>query len=151
VTASPTDPAAAGPTVSLGDRTVAPGDSLTLTAAGFLGGERVSIELHSDPVTLALSSANGTGDLLATVTIPLDTTPGEHAIVLRGLESGRTVSADITVTRPVTGTGTGTGTGQPLAATGVGLPIGLIALGGLIAIGGGLVITRTVSRNRKAV
>jgi LPXTG-motif cell wall-anchored protein len=80
----------------------------------------------------------------ATVTIPQDATAGEHSIVVRGLESGRSASVDIIVTRSP-----GASAGA-LPATGGELPVALISVGALLALGGGVLVTRTLLRNRKA-
>ncbi|WP_156378902.1 fibronectin type III domain-containing protein [Microbacterium sp. Root61] len=130
------------PSLSLGDSTVSAGGSLTLTGAGFLPDERVSIVLHSTPVTLALVTASDTGAIAATVTIPHDVEPGEHTLVVTGLESELSASAGLIITRaPSSGT---------LPATGSDLPIGLMAIGATLAAGGGILLTRTFLRNRKA-
>jgi hypothetical protein len=128
----------------VGDSVVAPGGSLSVSGTGFTPGERVAIELHSTPVTLALSTADATGAIAAEVTIPAGTEPGEHTIVLTGLDSGRTASAAITVTQAATGAA------AALPATGAALPVGLMVLGGALAIGGGVIVSRSVLRNRKA-
>lgn len=143
-TPGPTSPGAGNPEISLTDNTVAPGGTLDVTASGFLGGERVAIELHSTPVTLRIATATETGAVAARVTIPQNTAPGEHSIVLTGLDSKRTVSIDITVTAPPSGSVTA------LPATGSELPIGLMAVGTLLAAAGAALIARTILRNRKA-
>ena len=67
-------------------------------------------------------------------------------LVLTGLESGRTVRIDVTITRAAAGAGTVTA----LSSTGGSLPVGLIVVGGLLTAGGGLLLSRTLLRNRKA-
>ena len=128
------------------DTTAAAGGSFDVVGTGFEPGERVAIELHSDPITLALVTANASGEVLTRVTIPADVPPGEHELVLTGLASGRTVSIDVTITRAATGAGTVTA----LGSTGGSFPIALIAVGGLLTAGGGLLLSRTLLRNRKA-
>ncbi|NLA43664.1 hypothetical protein GX865_06010 [Candidatus Saccharibacteria bacterium] len=139
------EPGNDSPTIELGDTSVAPGDSLAVKATGFTPGERVSIELHSDPIVLALRTADDHGAVAATVTIPRDVTAGEHRIVLRGLESGITVSQDLIVTKsavPTSGTLSNTGD----ESLGV-----VLALGGtLLAAAGGVFLIRTLRSNRKA-
>lgn len=134
------------PTVTVEDTTAAAGGSFDVVGTGFEPGERVAIELHSDPITLALVTANASGEVLTRVTIPADVPPGEHELVLTGLASGRTVSIDVTITRAATGAGTVTA----LGSTGGSFPIALIAVGGLLTAGGGLLLSRTLLRNRKA-
>ena len=127
----------------VGDNTVAPGGALSVSGTGFVPGERVAVELHSTPVTLSLVTADAAGALNATVTIPAGTEPGEHSIVLTGLDSKRTASIGIVVTQPAVGAAS-------LPATGAALPVTLMVLGGGLAAGGAVLILRSVLRNRKA-
>ncbi|MBD3753068.1 MAG: hypothetical protein IE935_11760 [Micrococcales bacterium] len=52
----------------------------------------------------------------------------------------------MTITRAAAGAGTVTA----LSSTGGSLPVGLIVVGGLLTAGGGLLLSRTLLRNRKA-
>jgi len=77
-------------------QTVTAGETLQLDAEGFLGNERVEVELHSTPVSLGTLAADDAGALSGTIAVPSDTTPGTHDVVLIG-ESGRTASITVTV------------------------------------------------------
>ncbi|MDZ8200380.1 immunoglobulin-like domain-containing protein [Microbacterium sp. SSW1-59] len=140
-TPTPTDPA--GPVLSLSATTVEAGGSLGLTARGLVAGEAVGVELHSEPVLLESVVADAEGALATTVTIPAETAPGTHEIVLVA-ESGATVSAEITVMAPTAAGGGADGAdGADLAVTGSPAPLGLLLLAVALVVGGGaLVIMR---------
>jgi len=82
--------------VTLSQDELRAGEPLTLAATGFAPGERVEIVLHSTPVLLATVDADGDGAIRTVVTIPADTTPGAHRLVLTGTVSGP-VAANLTV------------------------------------------------------
>jgi LPXTG-motif cell wall-anchored protein len=71
-------------------------------AGGFQPGEQAEIHLHSDPVLLDTVTADASGAVRATVTIPADTPAGAHTVVITGLESGHTASAALTVSAATT-------------------------------------------------
>jgi hypothetical protein len=83
--------------VALGSATTTPGGSLSLTASGFFAGERVLVELHSDPVELGTTNASATGAVSMSVTVPASTPSGEHTVVLTGQSSGRVAEAALVV------------------------------------------------------
>ncbi|WP_217614497.1 HtaA domain-containing protein [Cellulomonas sp. GbtcB1] len=75
---------------------VTAGGELTLTANGFGAGEGgIRLELHSDPVLLATLTADASGTVAATFTIPASTPAGAHTLVLIG--AGQTLEFPITV------------------------------------------------------
>lgn len=126
-----------GPSITVSPTVVAPGGTVTITCTGFDPGETVIIVLHTDPVTLGTATADPSGDVHTTVTIPTNTTPGQHTITVTGETSGLTLSATITVEGAVTAAAAPSSslpfTGANVAATtGVGA--------GAVAIGGGLVL-----------
>ena len=96
-TVTTTAPAAAVLTVSTNQAGV--GGSVTISGDGFAPGASLVAELHSTPVRLAAFKAGADGTFSTTVTIPADTTPGLHEIVVvgAGLDGIRTITADITV------------------------------------------------------
>lgn len=95
------------------DDTPAPGERITFSASGFSGSSTSSATLLSDPVSLGAVQSDATGAVRALDTIPVDTTPGRHQIVVSGPNPGGGVHravADIMVlpggrsgTLPVTG------------------------------------------------
>lgn len=74
-----------------------PGESDTATGNGFSPGENVQAELHSNPVDLGIYPADTNGTVTATFTIPTNTAPGSHHVVLTGLTSAHVVSIPLTV------------------------------------------------------
>jgi LPXTG-motif cell wall-anchored protein len=98
--------------------TAAPGSSVAVTGEGFAVGEPVDITLHSTPVLLSTVNADGAGRVRTTVTIPADTEPGQHELILSGHYSGNTVSIPITVTAVALTAQSGIQTSSALAATG---------------------------------
>jgi LPXTG-motif cell wall-anchored protein len=139
------------PRVELSETSVVRGNTVDVTAWGFGPGEHLLIELRSEPVELATVLSDAAGSASTTVTIPADTTPGDHTVVVTGQETGRTASAPLAVTAapvptptptptttPPGGTPTGTSGASALPATGAAAPWGL-ALIGLLMIAGGSV------------
>ena len=93
---------------SLGATSVAAGGALTIRGAGFTPATDARVELQSTPVTLASIMTDSRGELSATVTIPADTAPGRHTIVVEDAR-GTSASAIITIgtaVLPATGSAT---------------------------------------------
>ena len=61
------------------------GDTITVTGTGFDPDESITVELHSDPVTIATTTADASGVFTASGTIPTDTPAGDHSIVAAAL------------------------------------------------------------------
>jgi hypothetical protein len=133
-------------TLTSSTTTVCAGCSITLSGTGFQPGETITIQLFSTPVTLGSTTADPQGAFTTTVTIPADTTPGNHTIVATGLTSGITASFAIVVTgASTTGAVTpsaGTPSSGSLAFTGADIAamagVGAIALalGGMLVFAG---------------
>jgi hypothetical protein len=85
------------PAITLSTRSVAAGDTLTVSGEGFSPDETVQIELQSDPVVLATIDADESGTFQTSVTVPRDTSPGPHDIVATGAISDEEVRVRITV------------------------------------------------------
>lgn len=141
------------PRVELSAATVVRGSTVDVRAWGFGAEEDLLIELRSEPVELTTVLSDAAGSASTTVTIPADTAPGEHTVVVTGQESGRTASAPLTVTAaptptPTTVPSTGTTAGTPgtttaqLGATGAAAPWGLAIIGLLMIAGGSLASIR---------
>ncbi|MDE0573563.1 InlB B-repeat-containing protein [Demequina sp. B12] len=58
------------------------GEQITLTGNGFDPYETIAAELHSTPVSLGRTTADASGTFTLAVTIPADTAPGDHTLVL---------------------------------------------------------------------
>ncbi|MGM1018333.1 MAG: alpha-N-acetylglucosaminidase TIM-barrel domain-containing protein [Actinomycetota bacterium] len=144
-------PAEETPTITLGEDTVRAGGDLDLSGSGFEPGEEVRVILYSTPVQLAEFTADETGSISGTVTIPVNVSAGAHEIELRGSDSALSVRADLTVLAAVDdGDGSDGGNGSDgggaggdgsdpsdgLATTGAALSI-LLPLLGLLLLGVG--------------
>jgi hypothetical protein len=106
--------APAAPAASASQSAVAPGGMVTVHATGFKPRERVAITLHSRAIAVGTATADGSGAVTATFTVPAYIEPGNHVILLTGLTSGRTVTVPVFVTG---GPQTGFGGLAPLVAT----------------------------------
>lgn len=95
--------------------------------------------MESQPVTLKTTTANAQGQLLTQVTIPSNTTPGQHTLRAtgRGSESGTTLvlSASIVVSSNASTGAAG------LPRTGPASVLGLTAIGFFLAAVGALAAT----------
>jgi Ca2+-binding RTX toxin-like protein len=85
-------PPARGPTVTLSDASVRPGESVTVTGSGFPEGTSALVELLSTPVRLGSLSVTG-GTASGTFTIPRSTAPGDHHIVLTAQAPDGTITS----------------------------------------------------------
>ncbi|KQW05117.1 hypothetical protein ASC66_15765 [Leifsonia sp. Root4] len=137
---TPTDPPVTPPTeqpgpLELSATGVAAGGMLSMTGTGFRANEDLEVTLHSDPIILGYPTATADGSFAFTVRIPAGVPAGEHTVIVRGLESGATAEASITVLplgSPSTGVrdlaSTGVTVGTTLAVAGGALFVGLLAL-----------------------
>jgi hypothetical protein len=99
---------------------------LSVVATGFKPGERVSATVYSEPYSLGSATADSTGRVTFTATLPTSVEAGSHRVVLVGESTG-------TVEKTFTLTSSGT-----LAQTGAAswvLPAGLAGLL-MLAFGG---------------
>ena len=130
---------AAGQVVAPGS-TVALKAKLTVAGSGFEPGELVSVAVHSTTIALASVTADGTGTVVTTVTVPATLLPGAHTITLSSASNA--VVFAFAVAAPPTGSGSGTGgdsaNGLPHTG-GDSFPVGLLALA-LIGVGSAVVL-----------
>lgn len=138
-----------------------PGDTVTLNGTGFAPNEAVTVEFHSDPVTVGTPTADLHGAFSLSFQIPADASVGDHEIVINGAVSQKTVSLPFAVLpKAIPGDGSGGASGPTdpsvvgqLSNTGLGIgglaPIGLIAAAVLIA-GIALVLVRRRRRGLDA-
>ncbi|MFJ4159160.1 LamG-like jellyroll fold domain-containing protein [Microbacterium testaceum] len=110
------------PVVSLNSSDVVAGNTVDVRAAGFPANADATVTLHSTPVQIATARTRADGTLALTVTIPADTDPGAHEIVVTS--GSATASAALTVRAagsgdPGTGGGSnaGAGGGTPTSAS----------------------------------
>lgn len=91
-------------TVSAG--TVASGSGITITGTGFKAGESVAVSLSTDPVVGTSVTADGSGAISATLTVPKRTAAGTYVVTAVGARSDTPATADLIVqtTRDATST-----------------------------------------------
>jgi len=154
-TTPPVTPATT-PTISSGTPSTttptAPGETLTVTVAGFTPNTDVEVYMHSTPVLLGTFRSNAAGVVTATVTIPANAPAGSHTIVFVDTKTGLSVSSapftvsaanDASAITPV------------LASTGIdallpGLLAAMLVLAGLGIVASRFVASRFVAGRRSA-
>jgi len=104
-------------TATISSSSAQPGESVTISASGFVSSESVDVTLFSDPVLLGTAVADSAGRVSMSATIPSDTPPGAHRIELLGRQSGKSISVSLQVTPSSTTTTTTTTTTVPGAST----------------------------------
>jgi hypothetical protein len=150
-----TTTSAGGGSVSGSASQASPGGTLTLNGTGFKPNDTLTITLHSDPVTLGTVTADPSGAFSTVVTIPADTAPGAHTIVVSGTD-GKTATFSLTVVAAVTATTAATAvlgaqvqqSSTPLAFTGLDAKQ-LLLVGLLFLLSGAFVVltsAKSVSR-----
>ncbi|MCS4276528.1 putative alpha-1,2-mannosidase [Mycetocola sp. BIGb0189] len=63
------------------------GDLVEITGEGFAPGEKITVVLHSDPITLGTATADPRGGLVFSFTVPKGAEVGQHEIVVTGATS----------------------------------------------------------------
>jgi chondroitin AC lyase len=119
------------------------GGKVTVWGLAFDPGTVVTVELHSEPVELGTATVDGTGAFSLTATIPTDTDPGAHEIVVLG-GGVELATFALTISPAASDGGPGTtpadddalaGTGTDPVAMGTGLALALLLLvGGAAAV-----------------
>jgi LPXTG-motif cell wall-anchored protein len=148
-------PPGSGATIALSDAEVSPGQSLTISGTGFLGGSDAAAQLNPP---LGSARVDGSGRFSLTATIPVDTSLGAHTITVSGIARDGvpvTRSAAVTVVAPgdggTGGVGAGRG-GEALPRTGTASTTPLTAAGvGLVLIGAFAVATARRRRTAQAI
>jgi hypothetical protein len=128
-----------GGDLSVSNDAVAPGDTVTVTGDGFAPGADVVITVHSTAIDLATVSADGSGAIGTTVTIPSGLAAGSHTLTATGPDpagGSHVLSQSITVSD----------SGPSLAFTG-GSVIGLGSVAVAVLVVGGLLVM--VTRRRR--
>ena len=97
--ATGTTVAPATPTVSVSPNPVAAGQNATVTGSGFPAGP-AAITLFSTPVLLRQFTVGAAGTFAVVVTIPADTPPGAHRLVVTGAAGAVLAETQVTVTAP---------------------------------------------------
>jgi hypothetical protein len=85
-----------GPVITTNVFFTSPGQSVQVRCRNFAPDEVITLTLHSPGVTLGTTTSNDDGTCSTHITIPRNTTPGEHTIVGTGAH-GDSSSTEITV------------------------------------------------------
>lgn len=124
-----------GNTITADDTTVAPGESITLSAQIYQSGAPVTFTLFSGSVVLGTATANSGGVATLTTTIPANTAPGSYTIEASGTGAN---GQPLTLVLSITVTGAGTSglpvTGSSNSGTMTQVAIAAIAAGGLFVL-----------------
>ena len=123
------------------DTTPAPGQKVVKVFKGFQPFEKVTLTMHSTPVTLGTFTADANGVVTVEFTVPDGAAAGTHTLVLSG-DAGTYFQEAITVAAGTAVTEAGS---NGLAYTGADVAVPLALGGGLLALGGGALL---VSRRR---
>ena len=116
-----------------------PGDTITLYANGFAPSTEASATLFSTPVPLGTYTSRADGVVVAAVTIPANTSVGQHRIDVVGVDrdgAAKTTSFAIAVGGTTTANPT---SGLPNTGLRIGLSIAIAVLA--LSIGGTLLTT----------
>ncbi len=81
------------PELTLAVDSVRAGGDLLISGRGFVAGETVAFELHSDPLALGTLTADADGRISGTLRIPTSAPAGAHTLVALG--AGATVQASV--------------------------------------------------------
>ena len=106
---------------------LAAGEEVTVMIAGLGGGAQAALAFHSDPVDMGTVVAAADGTATLTWRVPVDTSPGDHEIVLVP-EEGTSTAVDINVVESL---GSGDGATADPAAEGALLVASLATTGGV--------------------
>jgi LPXTG-motif cell wall-anchored protein len=118
------------PDAAVNTTVVAPSGEFLISFTGFLGGEPVSMDMHSDPVHLTTATADADGNGSALVSAPPGFT-GSHDVLLTGLTSGRVAVVVVDIVAPVAAGLPNTG----VPAQSFGVLAGGLILSGLVLLG----------------
>ena len=124
---------------------VAAGGAVTVSCTGWQAGSTVGVVLTSDPVTLPSLTADSTGKLAGTITIPTNTAPGAHTLTLSGKDSS---GANRTLTAGITVTAAGSTTSAVGSVPRTGSDVGPQLLVALLLVGAGGVLVEVARRRR---
>lgn len=131
------------------------GTIVGFTGTGFAAGENVTLTLHSDPIRLGETVANGDGVIAGTFVVPSGAAAGNHRVIAEGAVSRTPADAAFRVlSEPRKDTGkppAQPGSWKGLAYTGASENTGWIAFaaGVLVVIGLGLMATAVIMRRRR--
>lgn len=96
------------PRLELAGTSAVAGGAVVVLGTGFAPGSELRVELRSTPVLLGTVTADGTGSFRVTMTVPADTVPGAHSLVVVDPDGVET-STPLTVTAAAGGGDPGAG------------------------------------------
>jgi hypothetical protein len=131
------------PELALSTDAVTAGDTVRIDVSGLAPGELVDVELHSEPVLLGEFRADGSGELHATLRIPVASPAGTHSIVVHAAVSG-TAAAELVVRAAAGAVGSG-----GLARTGA--ELGLLGWAVLALLAGIVLTTSRILRRQRVI
>ncbi len=138
-------------TVKFGAASYKRGETATVTATGYASGEVVSGTMYSTPRALGSSTANASGVVTFTWTIPQDIELGTHSIVLSGTSSGTIEGTFEVVAAAATDSTNGSAAGAAGSSAGVlqntGADTSLLSAAALMLLLAGAVVMRLRRRN----
>ena len=100
-------------TLNFNPAQAAPGTQLTVTGTGFRAGESATLSFNGP--TVATETADTTGDVTWTFTIPASLAPGQYGVTATGATSGVVVNATYTLVAGAAPVATAQATAQPTA------------------------------------
>lgn len=126
--AAGTGAGAKGPAVRLDRSVTTPGGKLGFAGSGFAAGEKVDLIVHSTPVSLGTVTADASGAVSGSVTLPSGLALGGHTLELKGETSGVDVVSAFTVGGvPTAATDVVAVPREPVMWLGVGLAVLVLA------------------------
>ncbi|MCW2597351.1 MAG: putative secreted binding protein, partial [Jatrophihabitans sp.] len=93
------DPAQAS--IAVSSASAAPGADVTVTGDGFRAGENVAVVLSTRTRSATTVTADGTGRISASLTVPGQSTPAVYAVMATGAKSQVPATATVAVTDPL--------------------------------------------------
>jgi hypothetical protein len=137
----------AGPTAVANSAVVGPGGTLTLTGQSWLPGSQVTLTLFSAPVDLGTATVAADGTWSKTVTIPASTPPGNHSIVIKGLDAnGQPATQTVALTINAAGSSAVPSSSSAFAFTGSNA-VGMTFIGAAVLMVGAVLAIITRRRN----
>ncbi|MHB8449153.1 MAG: hypothetical protein ACYDAQ_01585 [Mycobacteriales bacterium] len=133
------------PTVFVSSTAVTPGETITISGCGYTPGQTVTITLHSAPIILASVVVGTNGRFSTQVTIPLNTSYGNHYLEASGT-TGQTASIAVVVKPAPAVSHPSSSSGLPFT----GADIAGLVLAGLVLVGGGSLLVVSARRRRTA-
>lgn len=135
------------PTVETGTATTSPGGQMLLTGDNWLAGSTVTLDLHTQAISLGQAPVGANGSFSKLVTIPSSVSPGAHTVEARGTGAGGNPAVARTSLTVVSAGTSGGGT----SLTGANISFALLLMLGLM-IGGSVALftarRRTIAPRR---